>query len=338
MTNPKIVHALAKLNALIQVDSAGRGLARGEPNLFSIRKDDFAAAVLDLAAHPLPRLLIVTGFPIALADPPGTSETDGPSGALFLAETAIRLGFQPVLAADGTALAALRVGLASRGLQRQITVVDLSALPREPEKQADALKRWQGDFTHLISIERAGATHSFETAHAAHPELDKARFDHQMPEANRGKAFSMRGVDLSPWNFPAHGLFEYPDSAWTTVGIGDGGNELGMGLAGWELIADRIPNGGAIACRVKTNHLIVCGVSNWGGWALGAGWAIAKGKKPSWLDSAREQKLLALMVDKGPLVDGVTSRKLPTIDGLAWYHHARLIQAMIEVAEESLEP
>lgn len=327
--------ALLQLNELIQVDAAGRGLAHGQPSLFSIRREDFACSARDLAAHPSPRLLILTGFPIALADPPGTSETDGPPGALFLAETAHRLGHQAVLAADGTALPALRVGLASRGLQRDIPVIDVSALPREPERQTEALKRWQGEFSHLISIERAGATHTLETFREACPDTNIRWFQQALPEANQGRAFSMRGLDISAWNFPAHGLFEHPDPAWTTIGIGDGGNELGMGLAGWELIANRIPKGGSIACRVKANRLIVCGVSTWAGWALGAGWALAKGVVPDWLDSTREQKLLGLMVDKGPLVDGVTSRKLPTIDGLAWYHHARLIQAMVQVARQA---
>lgn len=329
-------NALGQLKGLIQVDSAGRGLAHGQPSLFSIRAQDFVDTTRDLAAHPNPRLLIVTGFPIASADPPGTSETDGPPGALFLAETAVRLGFQAVLAADGTAHAALGVGLASRGLQREIPVLDISCLPREPEKQSEALKRWQGDFTHLVAIERAGATHTLETFRAAHSQLDSRRFEQENPEARQGKAFSMRGLDLSAWNFPAHGLFESPDPAWITVGIGDGGNEIGMGLAGWDLVANRIPNGGAIACRVKTHRLIVCGVSTWGGWALGAGWAISRGVNPTWLQPGRELKLLSLMVDKGPLVDGVTARRLATIDGLAWYHHARLIGAMNQIAREAL--
>lgn len=328
--------ALDQLNALIQVDSAGRGLAQGQPSLFSVRSQDFRHATNALATHASPRLLILTGFPIASADPPGTSETDGPPGALFLAETAVRLGFQAVLAADGTALSALRLGLASRGLQRDIPVIDISSLPREPDKQSEALKRWQGDFTHLISIERAGATHTLETFRVAQPQADTRPFEQQCPEARQGKAFSMRGLDLSPWNFPAHGLFESPDPAWVTVGVGDGGNEIGMGLAGWDLVANRIPNGGAIACRVKTQRLIVCGVSTWGGWALGAGWAIARGVRPVWLEAGRELKLLNLMVEKGPLVDGVTARKLATIDGLAWYHHARLIGAMNQVALEAL--
>jgi hypothetical protein len=57
----------------------------------------------------------------------------------------------------------------------------------------------------------------------------------------------------------------------TTIGIGDGGNEIGMGKLPWETIRRNVPQGGLVACRVPTDYLIVCGVSNWGAYALGAG-------------------------------------------------------------------
>jgi len=65
---------------------------------------------------------------------------------------------------------------------------------------------------------------------------------------------------------PAHRLFEHVanDPAITTIGIGDGGNEIGMGKIPWDTIRRNIPNGGLIACRVPVDHLIVAGVSNWG--------------------------------------------------------------------------
>jgi hypothetical protein len=52
--------------------------------------------------------------------------------------------------------------------------------------------------------------------------------------------------------------------AVTTIGIGDGGNEIGMGKIPWEVIRRNIPGGGRIACRVPTSFLLVCGISNWG--------------------------------------------------------------------------
>jgi hypothetical protein len=55
--------------------------------------------------------------------------------------------------------------------------------------------------------------------------------------------------------------------AITTIGIGDGGNEIGMGNVK-EKVIQHIRNGEDIACNVAVNHLITAGVSNWGGWAL----------------------------------------------------------------------
>src|SRR5258707_3766177 len=64
-----------------------------------------------------------------------------------------------------------------------------------------------------------------------------------------------------------------------TTGIGDGGNEIGMGKIPWDVIRRNIPNGGLVACRVPTDHLIVCGVSNWGAYGLAAGVAFFRGQK-----------------------------------------------------------
>ena len=61
------------------------------------------------------------------------------------------------------------------------------------------------------------------------------------------------------------------------------------------------PRGGLIACRVPTDHLIVCGVSNWGAYALAAGVALLRGAKldPSLFDPEKERELLRIMVERG---------------------------------------
>lgn len=53
----------------------------------------------------------------------------------------------------------------------------------------------------------------------------------------------------------------------TTIGIGDGGNEIGMGKVQPKVI-EHIQNGRNIACAVATDYLVTAGVSNWGGSAL----------------------------------------------------------------------
>lgn len=59
----------------------------------------------------------------------------------------------------------------------------------------------------------------------------------------------------------------YKSGKISTIGIGDGGNEIGMGKAHKQVI-DHIDNGQQIASAVTTDHLITAGVSNWGGSAL----------------------------------------------------------------------
>ena len=52
-----------------------------------------------------------------------------------------------------------------------------------------------------------------------------------------------------------------------TIGIGDGGNEIGMGKV-FERVAANVQYGSEIACTIASDYLISAGVSNWGGYAL----------------------------------------------------------------------
>jgi len=111
----------------------------------------------------------------------------------------------------------------------------------------------------------------------------------------------------------------------TTIGVGDGGNEIGMGKISPEVIGRNIPQGELIACRVATDHLIVCGVSNWGAYALAAGVALLRGARldTSLLEVEKEREYLRIMVEQGPLVDGVTAQPTVTVDGLPFEEYAK---------------
>jgi len=58
-----------------------------------------------------------------------------------------------------------------------------------------------------------------------------------------------------------------------TIGIGDGGNELGMGKV-HDKVVESVPFGKSIASSTSCDYLITCGVSNWGGFAVAAGLCI----------------------------------------------------------------
>ena len=148
----------------------------------------------------------------------------------------------------------------------------------------------------------------------------------------------MRGLDITDHTEPADRLFRlwpqvHPNLR--TIGIGDGGNEIGMGKIPHETIVKNIPNGDLIHCRVPTDHLIVAGVSNWGAYALAAGVYVLRGVKPpsDLFDPDRERAILEVMVREGPLVDGVTGKQTATVDGLTWDEYAKPLIRIREILE-----
>src|SRR5262245_48278013 len=342
MTDPEAI--LKALCDLVQDDVGCRGL-RADPydNLITATAGDFAAACRSIADTPHARLAIVTGFTIPGTDPP-TAETDGPLGALFLARALIQLGIGVALAADGTAVPALAAGLSSCDLTDAVPLAELPDAPgayegtirdRHRSLVQEYLMQFTmqvGSFTHLIALERVGPGHTRESIANAGESAAWEQFPREVPEASRGRCHSMRGRDVTPYTRPAHLLFENPPGVMVggrvTIGIGDGGNEIGMGKLPWATIRKNIPNGGLVACRVPPDHRIVAGVSNWGAYALAAGVRHLRRAAPdlTLCDVSREHELLRLMVDAGPLVDGVTSERTATVDGLPFDRYAEVLR------------
>ncbi|MFO0928375.1 MAG: DUF4392 domain-containing protein [Gemmataceae bacterium] len=237
-------------------------------------------------------LAVVTGFFIPAA---GLGETDGPPGAVDLARTRAELNIRVQIATDPFCVPAVRAGLERTGRLDAVPVVTLPDTPT-PADRADPAGWWEraGGVrpTHLLAIERVG------------------------PAAD-GRCYSMRGIDITERMRDAAWLFKVDIP---TTGIGDGGNEIGMGKLPAERIAAHIPQGDRIACRVATDWLLVVGVSNWGAYALAAGVAVRRGYVPpaKWFDADEERAILTAMVECGPLVDGVTGQRTATVDGLSW--------------------
>lgn len=329
---------LQTLCELIQDDVGGRGL-RTDPadNLVTACPGDFAAACAGIAEHPAPAVGVLTGFFIPHAQPP-CGETDGPLGALFLARALAPLGVRVVLLADPFGTNALAAGLAACDLARRVRLVTLPGAVAEENGSVLAYRQYvaerSGSLTHLIALERVGPSHTAESVRAqpGATEADVRQFCAEVSEGRQGRAYTMKGRDIT-WNMsPAHLLFEPPAderhplrsaSGLTTIGIGDGGNEIGMGKVRWSVVRRNIPGGGLVACRVATDHLIVCGVSNWGAYGLAAGVRLLKGAGGDGLfDADRERELLRVMVERGPLVDGVTGKPTVTVDGLSFERYA----------------
>lgn len=91
-----------------------------------------------------------------------------------------------------------------------------------------------------------------------------------------------------------------------TIGIGDGGNEVGMGCIK-ETVKRVLPTGSKCGCPcgagthsdIATDLLLVAMVSNWGAYALEALLAIAKGKPEIMHDRALEDKVFEAATSAG---------------------------------------
>ena len=133
--------------------------------------------------------------------------------------------------------------------------------------------------------------------------------DHQVLELLL--TYALPRVDVNPL---AHRLLDRfgslegvlsakPDQLQQVKGIGDGGNEIGMGnlMDGIARRLDRIP------CAVKADRLIIATVSNWGALGLCA----ALGRLPG------EAELLAAyaLCPQTGLIDGITGEPILSEDG-----------------------
>ncbi len=341
MRNVATAALLQSLRDIVQVDVGNRGLARDPvDNLLTACPDDFANACRSIAEHPSPRVGIVTGFMI----PDGRSAhwrdrraARGHFPGKSLRQARHRLG--TVVRRFGTErhsechLDLARVGQ-GRICRTSCRDANLTVLRQEPNAKAYRDKTL-GDLspiTHLIAVERVGVNYRPRTLRSQPTSTydNVVDFMDRVPQGQRKRCFTMRGRDITDLTNPAHLLFEQP-RPYTTIGIGDGGNEIGMGKIAWSTIRMNIPGGELIASSVATDHLIVAGVSNWGAYALAAGVMLLRGKFAAKLfDPDSERYILENMVEFGPLVDGVTGQRTATVDGLSF---AEYVKPLIQIGQ-----
>ncbi len=325
-----------RLEEIITQDIGGRGLAVDpRDNLVTRCRGNLHRAARHLAGEGH-EVAIVTGFFVSRAERPAI-ETDGPCGAIALAWVLGRLGLRATLVTDPLGESVVRAGL--RAADIADASVDLVVFPFEtddpddPDRASNELAasrrslRFAESFyrhgagqrlTHLVSVERAGPSH---------------RADAQGPRAEHAnQVHNFRGEIITAQTAKLHLLFEFIAEnhlSIRTIGIGDGGNEIGMGSIPRDVIHANIPSGlGArVACRIASDWTIACGVSNWGAYALGTAVAWLRGRSDilaEWSDE-REQAVLTALVASGA-VDGVTARREPSVDGLPLKQHLAIWQ------------
>ncbi|HJT32879.1 MAG TPA: glutamate cyclase domain-containing protein [Pirellulales bacterium] len=334
------------LEAIVRRDPGRRGVASYRVDGSWLAAGELERAARELAAHAK-CVAIVTGFCITSAEPPA-AETDGPPGALYLAQAFIALGIETVLLSDRFGLPLLECGRRAWGLEAEIVETPLGA-ESEKRKAGDAAVDWCHRFfasplgrrlTHLISIERVGPSHTADSlaAQTRGGPCPLEQFAREVPPEHRGVCHNMRGVSIDAVTAPAHLLFEAAarDASIRTIGIGDGGNEIGMGSLLWETLRAALTgeHAGRTICRIATDHLILSGVSNWGAYALACAVAGLRSRADllSGWDGAIQRRLIERLVQDAGAVDGVTGRREPTVDGIPLDDYSAIVDQIVRTA------
>jgi len=353
-----ISQAIALLEERVQRDEGARGIGA-----ILVERGELEIAARAMCASS--SAVIMTGFPCMLDYEPPT-ETDGPLGALCIARCLLALGKNVTLITDECNEECLLACAAGAELNDYMASGNLtlesfpgSASFFEDAKDAQRLQVIRDSVDLIVAIERAG------------------------PSAE-GLYLTMRGRDMTAIVAPLDDLIEPPTADLreeaqepemvfglskgkgeeetkrrpVSIGIGDGGNEVGMGKVYHRIVESSIANASQIACVVPTDHLLVASVSNWGGYALSAAAALvaavegqtSSSSAPSGLalqealalidkclpSDELETKMCSRLVEAGAR-DGISGQQSNFVDGMPLETSLQVLSELREIAKASCQ-
>jgi Domain of unknown function (DUF4392) len=235
---------------------------------------DYCEEAARLLANQQGTVFITTGFYILKAQ---AAETDGPPGAIALGRALERLGRRVFYVTDEPAAGMMR---ALNGSECILTFPILDS-DKSQQHASQLIHDYQPSL--LIAIERCGRTKD-------------------------GTYLNMADREVTAFTAKIDALFE---CSVPSIGIGDGGNEIGMGN-----LADVIPNCPrlpALPCVTRATHLVIASVANWGAYGLLA--ALSRMLKRNLLPSVEEQRSIVEELGSLGAVDGTTGSRSATVDG-----------------------
>ena len=270
-----------------------RGIGVLRPHL----PEDFCTDAAQFILERPPRALIATGFYVLKA---GAGETDGPPGAVAIGNALAALGYEVTYVTDGPNVDLVRV-LASPSQE----VIDFP-IGDHRESRAFATDICQRlSPTVLVAIERVGFSED-------------------------GLYHNWLGHDVSHTMAKLDYLFLGRDD---TVGIGDGGNEIGMGL-----VTPHIQRASLhpYPCTTPATKLTLGGTSNWGGYGLVA--ALSLLCMQNLLPSVQQEWEWVQRAIGAGAVDGQTGESTGTVDTLEPEETARVLEALHQVVDRATRP
>jgi hypothetical protein len=225
----------------------------------------------------------------------GFPETDGPGGSAALARAVDLSGRESSLWTDTRCLSV--VASASRAID--------GVVPRAASSGSDILS-WKPDL--IVYLERLG-------------------------RAADGGYYNMRGQDVSSTVVSLDDAVLKKPEGVSVIGVGDGGNEAGMGNLRREL-GELMPSYGRFLSVVESDVPLPVDVSDWGGYALAGALSLSCGE---WcgVDPDEVISMIKAEVAAGA-VDGVTLKREPSVDGFPLEIQRSVAAGVRDIVESQL--
>lgn len=328
------------VDALITLDISARGaigvLYEGARSKYQKPLTYLAAKALKERVAQEKYVILGTGLPVRGWISPYISETDGPSGTATLAR-ALYVGLKawPMILCEETQLPGVRAAARgagmmiltpeemkkSRGSPLAVPGCVVQTFPTDEKQAKSETTRILNEFdpSAIISIERIGRN-------------------------VKGVWHNMKGLDVSRMVAKFDYLFEAAKECGIfTMGMGDGGNELGMGAIK-ETIRKHIPYGAECQCPCKSGMAaefepdlgLTATVSNWGAWGVEAMLAAMLGKLDVLHTGNLEMRALNAACDAG-CVDGITGFAQPLEDSVPGETCASMVEILRVMVGKALK-
>lgn len=328
------------LDQLMNIDIPARGTI---PVLYQAARELLEGCPMTLSAvrllqknvKPGDFVFITTGW----ADQPNNiadkSETDGPAGAVAMAR-AIRLtlGGLPIIVTDDYLVEDMKIVMRSNGMHIA-----------EPENLPKSLTTELG-FECVPTIAVVGVPIDEKEGHRRCIDL----LDRYKPSCeiaiergamnHHGRIHGMGGYDFSYNMAKMDYLFvEGAARGIASIGIGDGGNEIGMANIE-QVIREKVKNGNQCKCPCgagiapdvsKVDVLLSATVSNWAGYAISILLGLAEGSLEAMDSEELEQRVLNSYL-QAEFHDSIGSCVAPSVDGCEDAVHLALIRLMRKTA------
>lgn len=308
--------AFENLDRQLNVEMRSRSLPRGAKWTMYLMARERAGMPLVYAAarefdRPPARVLLVSGAAVPGYMPVG--ENDGPIGTVVLTRALMAMGHSVRILTDPVAAEPFRGLLRAVQTEAEVLEIGLGDMALQESLAAE--------HDIFCAIERLGGN--------AH-----------------GIIYGATGVSRASFRANLDHLFTIARAQGKrTIGIGDGGNEIGFGNLHPQLsealpaytFSDVTPCGGGVYSVVETDVLLVANSSNMGANAVTAGLALLRCDLS--LCHTAEQELALAHVGVGlGLIDGGNGQLRPWCDGIPPAANAAVVEILRTIVSQSLLP